>query len=237
MKINSIRNNINFKSATINLNVFSDTHGNLELADRGYQTLVKNEKDVFEKEEKGKKNFLIIGGDWFISGGKTGYLTNPNKPLMEFQGEMLNKFIAKIKEKYPLTQCIFVPGNHETDGGVEIFNSAMRNINADVIISRAGASSVYEIAAAGIPAILVPLPTAADNHQYYNAKEFATEGAGVVLPQSELTPTKLAEILNELMQNQNKRLEMSEKAKKIAIVDAAKRLADGIENLIQREKK
>ena len=135
MKINNICNNINFKGATINLNVLSDTHGNLELVDRGYQTLMQQEKDVFEKEEKGKKNFLIIGGDWFISGAKTGYLTNPNKPLMEFQGEMLNKFIAKIKEKYPLTQSIFVPGNHETDGGVEIFSNAMRNINADVIIS------------------------------------------------------------------------------------------------------
>ena len=135
MKINSTHKNINFKSATINLNVLSDTHGNLELVDRGYQTLIQQEKDVFEKEEKGKKNFLITGGDWFISGAKTGYLTNPNKPLMEFQGEMLNKFIAKIKEKYPMTQSIFVPGNHETDGGVEIFNSAMRNINADVIIS------------------------------------------------------------------------------------------------------
>lgn len=141
------------------------------------------------------------------------------------QGEENN-----IKQKYDDLNIEAVV-NHFFENMPELYK------NADVIISRAGASSVYEIAAAGIPAILVPLPTAADNHQYYNAKEFATEGAGVVLPQSELTPIKLAEILNELMQNQNKRLEMSEKAKKIAIVDAAKRLADGIENLIQREKK
>ncbi len=135
MKINGFKNDVNFKGATININALSDTHGNLELADRGYQTMIKHEKDVFEKEEKGKANFLIIGGDWFISGGKTGYLTDPNKPLMKFQGEMLNKFIGKIKEKYPMTKSIFVPGNHETDGGIEIFSQAIRNIDADVIIT------------------------------------------------------------------------------------------------------
>lgn len=133
MQINSFSSNINFKGATINYNAMSDVHGNLELADRGYQTLMKNEKDVFEKEEKGKKNFLVIGGDWFISGGKTGYLTDPTKPLIKFQTEMLNRFIGKIKEKYPRTKSIFVPGNHETDGGVELFHQAMRNIDADVI--------------------------------------------------------------------------------------------------------
>ena len=135
MKINSFQNNLFFKGATININALSDVHGNLELADSGYQVLMQNEKDIFVKEEKGKKNFLIIGGDWFISGGKTGYLTNPNKPLMKFQGEMLNEFIGKIKEKYPMLKSIFIPGNHETDGGIEIFSQAMRNVDADVIIT------------------------------------------------------------------------------------------------------
>lgn len=143
MKIFPLQNNVNFRGATININAFSDTHGNLELADRGLQTLMKNKEDVFEKEEKGKENFLIVGGDWFISGGKTGYLTDPNKPLMKFQGEMLNKFIGKVKEKYPMTKSIFVPGNHETDGGIEIFSQAMRNIDADVIISNLDFKNSY----------------------------------------------------------------------------------------------
>ena len=143
MKIFPLQNNVNFRGATININAFSDTHGNLELADRGLQTLMKNKEDVFEKEEKGKENFLIVGGDWFISGGKTGYLTDPNKPVMKFKGEMLNKFIGKVKEKYPMTKSIFVPGNHETDGGIEIFSQAMRNIDADVIISNLDFKNSY----------------------------------------------------------------------------------------------
>src|SRR5699024_12872244 len=71
------------------------------------------------------------------------YLTDPNKPLMKFQGEMLNKFIGKVKEKYPMTKSIFVPGNHETDGGIEIFSQAMRNIDADVIISNLDFKNSY----------------------------------------------------------------------------------------------
>ena len=106
---------------------------------------------------------------------------------------------------------------------------------ADLIISRAGASSVYEIAAVGLPAVLVPLPTAADNHQYYNAKEFETEGAGIVVQQTEFTPQKLKEVLIDLANNPQKMKIMAEKAKKIAIVDAAKRLADGVESLIKQE--
>ena len=108
--------------------------------------------------------------------------------------------------------------------------------NSDLIISRAGASSVYEIAAAGIASILVPLPTAADNHQYYNAKEFELEEAGVVLQQENFTAEKLKNVVEELWNNPEKINKMSEKAKKIAIVDAAKRLADGVESLIKQEK-
>lgn len=97
------------------------------------------------------------------------------------------------------------------------------------IISRSGASSVYEIAAAGLPSILVPLPTSADNHQYYNAEEFDEAGAGIVLKQSDFTAERLKQILEEFLENPQKMKQMSTQAKTIAIVDAAKRLADRVE--------
>ena len=59
---------------------------------------------------------------------------------------------------------------------------------ADVIISRAGASSIFEIAALGKPAILIPLPTAAGNHQSKNAYQYAKSGGGVVMEQENLSP-------------------------------------------------
>ena len=107
---------------------------------------------------------------------------------------------------------------------------------ADLIISRAGASSVYEIAAAGLPSVLVPLPTAADNHQYYNAREFAEAAAGIVVEQKDFTPQKLRDILQDLLLQPQKRAQMAAKAGEIAIVDAAARLADGIEELMMKEK-
>lgn len=68
-----------------------------------------------------------------------------------------------------------------------------------LIISRAGASSVSEIAAVGIPSILVPLPIAADDHQTANAREIGDAKAGIVLKQKDFTPARLGELLKDLM--------------------------------------
>ncbi len=101
-----------------------------------------------------------------------------------------------------------------------------------LIISRAGASSVCEIAAAGIPAVLVPLPTAADDHQTSNAAEFKTNKGGIVIAQKDFSPTVLATVLNDLMQTPASLKVMAENTKKFAITDAAVRLAELIENKI-----
>jgi UDP-N-acetylglucosamine--N-acetylmuramyl-(pentapeptide) pyrophosphoryl-undecaprenol N-acetylglucosamine transferase len=63
---------------------------------------------------------------------------------------------------------------------------------ADVAVSRAGASSLAELAATRLPAVLVPYPYAADNHQYHNARQFSESGAARLLPQAEATPQRLA---------------------------------------------
>src|SRR5574344_1551954 len=71
------------------------------------------------------------------------------------------------------------------------------------IISRAGASSVCEITAVGIPSILVPLPIAADNHQTFNAQEVKENHAGIVINQSDFTPPQIQHLLISLMDNYN----------------------------------
>lgn len=105
-----------------------------------------------------------------------------------------------------------------------------------LIISRTGASSVFEIAAAGLPSVLVPLPTAADDHQTSNAAEFKRQKAGIVIDQKEFSADKLAAILADLMQNPAKLQDMAANTKKIAITDAAVRLAGQIEKKIIRRK-
>ena len=101
-----------------------------------------------------------------------------------------------------------------------------------LIISRAGASSVSEIAAAGIPSILIPLPTAADDHQTSNAAEFKTNKGGIVIAQKDFSPTALAAVLNDLLEDPAVLKTMAENTAKFAITDAAVRLADLIENKI-----
>lgn len=101
-----------------------------------------------------------------------------------------------------------------------------------LIISRAGASSVSEFAAIGLPSILVPLPIAADDHQTSNAKEIGDAKAGIVIKQKDFTVAKLKELLDDLMKNHDKLKLMSDNAKQVGIINAAERFADSIEKEI-----
>jgi len=101
-----------------------------------------------------------------------------------------------------------------------------------LIISRAGASSIAEITAAKLPSILIPLPTAADNHQSKNAEMIINNNAGVLIPQKDLTAESLSSILLDLLNSQQKLQIMSEHSADISITNAAQRLADNIEKEI-----
>ena len=76
-----------------------------------------------------------------------------------------------------------------------IDNTAKAFADADLVLCRAGASTVTEIAAVGAAAVFVPFPSAVDDHQTHNARFLVDQGAGWMLPQSELTPQKLAAFL------------------------------------------
>ena len=79
-----------------------------------------------------------------------------------------------------------------------IDNTAQAFADADLIICRAGASTVCEIAAVGAPAVFVPFPSAVDDHQTTNAKFLVDQGAGWLQPQRDLTPESLAKMLQKL---------------------------------------
>lgn len=79
---------------------------------------------------------------------------------------------------------------------------------ATAAVSRAGASSLAEIAALRLPALLVPFPAAADNHQFFNARLYAMSGAARLLEQKDSTPEKVAAILTELVEDDSTRAKM-----------------------------
>jgi UDP-N-acetylglucosamine--N-acetylmuramyl-(pentapeptide) pyrophosphoryl-undecaprenol N-acetylglucosamine transferase len=97
---------------------------------------------------------------------------------------------------------------------------------ADLVISRSGASTLGELAAAGKPAILVPFPGAADNHQLSNALAFERAGAAVVIQQSQVTPEGLARQVQELLGDRTKMEAMSAAARKFGRPNAAGAIAD-----------
>ena len=98
---------------------------------------------------------------------------------------------------------------------------------ADLAVCRSGALTVAELAAAGVPAILVPFPAAVDDHQTRNASYAVEAGAAVLMPEATLTPLSLAAKLRELIEAGRPRLlAMAQAARRTAITDADERLAD-----------
>jgi len=92
---------------------------------------------------------------------------------------------------------------------------------ADLVICRAGALTVSELAAAGLGALLVPYPHAVDDHQTYNARQLVQAGAARLLPQSELTPLTLVRQLMPLLGDRDSLLGMAQAARALARPDAA----------------
>jgi UDP-N-acetylglucosamine--N-acetylmuramyl-(pentapeptide) pyrophosphoryl-undecaprenol N-acetylglucosamine transferase len=113
--------------------------------------------------------------------------------------------------------------NHDVVARVEAFidDMAAAYAWADVVICRAGAMTVFELAAAGIGSILVPYPHAVDDHQSANAGYLVQAGAAIVRQQHELSSQWLAETLHNLTQNRDSLLNMAQAARKLARPSAA----------------
>lgn len=101
--------------------------------------------------------------------------------------------------------------------------------SADFVVARAGASTCFELALCGKPALFIPLPSAVRNHQHYNAEVFAGERAADEATQSALTPKQFARYLVSVYDNAGRRSAMSERMKNLSSPDAAAKVADLVE--------
>ena len=111
----------------------------------------------------------------------------------------------------------------------------MRMAKADLVIGRAGASTVSELCAIGRPSLLVPLPHALDQDQAANARVVSAAGGAQVIPQADFTPNKLAVILTGLMNESTNLAAMARAARSVGRHDAAERLADIVEDVISEK--
>jgi UDP-N-acetylglucosamine--N-acetylmuramyl-(pentapeptide) pyrophosphoryl-undecaprenol N-acetylglucosamine transferase len=96
---------------------------------------------------------------------------------------------------------------------------------ADLVICRAGALTVAELSAAGLPAIFIPFPAAVDDHQTANARPMVDAGAAEIIQQSQLTGESLARLLSRWLKSRDALLERARKARSLAIPDSLQRIA------------
>ena len=116
-----------------------------------------------------------------------------------------------------------------------IYNMPTVMAAADVIISRAGASSCYEIAASGTPCILIPSPNVTDNHQEKNARALSDQGAAMLILERDCTAKALLEGINTLLSDKELYDRMRKSLLKISVPDCAERVCDVIEQLANRK--
>ena len=115
-----------------------------------------------------------------------------------------------------------------------IYNMPTVMAAADVIISRAGASSCNEIAAAGTPCILIPSPNVTNHHQEKNAQVYADQGAAVLLLEPECTAKRLYDEIKGLIQDDQRKKDMKKALQSMVVPDSAERICGMIEELAKR---
>jgi UDP-N-acetylglucosamine--N-acetylmuramyl-(pentapeptide) pyrophosphoryl-undecaprenol N-acetylglucosamine transferase len=180
--------------------------------------------DVPEKrfqDRTGPLRLLVVGGSLGAQAlnevvPKALALIPPaDRPLVVHQsGETNLDFLKNAYEK----------ANVQAELLAFVEDMARRYAEADLVICRAGAMTVSELAAGGIASVLVPYPYAVDDHQTANARFLADKGAAILLPQPQLTPEKLAALIGAL--DRKALLAMAERARTLGKPDAARIVAD-----------
>ena len=104
--------------------------------------------------------------------------------------------------------------------------------SVDVMVTRAGASTIAEILAVGLPSILVPSPYVANNHQFFNAKELVDNNAALLLEEKNFTSDNLLKKIDLLLSNDVLYKEMSENAKKIGVISSCDKIYEEIKKVL-----
>ncbi|MGE0362366.1 MAG: undecaprenyldiphospho-muramoylpentapeptide beta-N-acetylglucosaminyltransferase [Vicinamibacterales bacterium] len=132
--------------------------------------------------------------------------------------------LARVRDAYAAAGCpaVVEPFLHDMHARMAV---------ADLVVSRAGASTLAELTILGRPMVLVPLPTAADDHQRKNALALARAGAAEVIEERDLTGERMAAVITALADDPDRRRRMAVAARGLGRPDAAARVADRIEQL------
>lgn len=106
---------------------------------------------------------------------------------------------------------------------------------ADLVINRAGASTISELQVKGMPSILIPSPNVAENHQFFNAKTLSDKKAAILIEEKDLSGESLIAAIKSIIDDKEALKQMGENAKSTAVFDANNKICDVIENLIKNK--
>jgi len=173
--------------------------------------------------KKGKLTVLVVGGSL---GAKVLNDTLPAALALLPQDRICVRHqvgknnTAKVSSAY---QASGVTAEIEVADFID--DMAQAYAQADVVVCRAGALTVSEVAVAGLPAIFIPLPHAVDDHQTKNAQSLVQAGGAVLIPQSQFSAVDLAKLLQQWIDDEAHLVTMSNSAKSAAILDATEQVA------------
>ncbi|MFO1390171.1 MAG: undecaprenyldiphospho-muramoylpentapeptide beta-N-acetylglucosaminyltransferase [Cellvibrio sp.] len=208
-----------FEDAFLNKNIIAKVVGN------PVRHLIANlaiPTERYEARGEGHLHLLVLGGSL---GAKAinelvpqalAKLPAGSRPLVRHQS-------GKNHLESTIASYMQYQVNAKVDAFVE--DMAAAYAWADLVICRAGALTVSELAAAGVAAVLIPLPTAIDDHQTHNANILVKAGAGISLVQKDLTAEKLASLLTDQLHERAKLKEMATNARSLALPQAAETVA------------
>ena len=172
-----------------------------------------------------KKLVVIVMG----SLGSTTMTTKIKELIPEFTNKNYQVLIITGKTYFEEYQDLNLPKNIKILPFMDNLINLLKD--SDLIISRAGASTIAEITAIGLPAILVPSPYVTNNHQYKNAKELENRGACKIVTESEFSKEKIINEIDKLFDDKDSYDSMSKNSKKLGIDNSSSRIYDEIRKL------
>ena len=141
--------------------------------------------------------------------------------------EYLDKFVEKGFER--VSDTVVRKGTVEVRKYIDNMDVCMAA--ADLVVGRAGASSLSEIEAMGKASILIPSPYVAENHQFHNAMALVNRNAARIIEEKDLTAVSLSNMIDSLLSSQEQLFEIEKNAKSMAVLDSRERIADIIISL------
>ncbi len=189
----------------------------------------KTNKEVYGLTKNKKLVLIVMGslGSKSINDKITSFINNFSTKEYEVMFITGNNYYDNIKN-------LKMPKNVKVVPFIEGLPSLMKS--ADLIITRAGASTISEILTIELPAIFIPSPFVTNNHQYKNAKDLVDQNAGLMIEEVNLNWDILNEQIDNILTNSKKYNEIKQNLKKLAVTDSSERIYNVLKGMITNDK-